>query len=95
MDVTYLQTNVDSLIEHIRAHGYSVSYVKTCRSTSNYIIRLSTELAWSSYDDVRLWCSANEDFSEPYRKNLHFAIAVLEDFDENRCCLFTPQIRIS
>lgn len=90
MDVTYLQTNVDSLIEHIRAHGYSVSYVKTCRSTSNYIIRLSTELAWSSYDDVRLWCSANEDFSEPYRKNLHFAIAVLEDFDEKQMLPVQP-----
>lgn len=84
MDVNYLQENADSLIEHMRAHGYSVGYIKTCRSTSNYIIRLSAELSWSSYDDVRLWCSTNEDFSDQYRENLQFAITVLEQFDENQ-----------
>lgn len=84
MNVTFLQENTDFLIEHMRAHGYSVSYVKNCRSTSNYIIRLSSELSWESYDDVRSWCSTNEAFSEQYRNNLQFAISVLEQYDESQ-----------
>lgn len=82
MNVTYLQSNVDSLIEHMRNHGYSISSLKACKSTSNYIISLSAELSWTSYDDVRSWCSNNEGFSDQYRKNLQFTINILEMFDE-------------
>lgn len=45
MNVTYLQSNMDSLIEHMRDYGYSISSIKGCRSASNYIIRLSAELS--------------------------------------------------
>lgn len=90
MNVSFLQENTDFLIEHMRAHGYSVSYVKTCRSTSNYIIRLSEEMSWESYDDVRSWCSTNEAFSERYRENLQFAITVLEQYDENQTLPIHP-----
>lgn len=82
MNVTYLQSNVDSLIQHMRDHGYSTSSLKGCRSASNYIIRLSAELSWSSYGDVRSWCALNEDFSVQYRKNFQFCINILEKFDE-------------
>lgn len=85
-----MQENTDFLIEHMRAHVYSVSYVKNCRSTSNYIIRLSSELSWESYDDVRSWCSTNEAFSEQYRENLQFAISVLEQYDESQKLLVHP-----
>lgn len=84
MDVTYLQKNVDILIDHMRAHGYSRSYVKMCRTTADYIIRMSAELSWSSYDDVRLWISTNEDFCEGYSKNLLFAVTLVEQFDVYR-----------
>lgn len=84
MNVTYLQANVDSLIDHMHAHGYSVAYIKQCRSTSNYIIRLADELSWASYDDVRSWVYANEDFSERYQESLQFAINVIKQFDENQ-----------
>lgn len=81
MNVSFLQTNVDALLNHMRVNGYSVSSIKACRSTSNYIIRLSSELSWSSYDDVRAWTSENEDFSDKYRKNLQFAITIIERYD--------------
>lgn len=82
MNVTYLQSNVDFLIQHMRDHGYSTSSLKGCRSASNYIVRLSAELSWSSYEDVRSWCALNEDFSVQYRKNFQFFINILEKFDE-------------
>lgn len=81
MNVSYLETNLDVLLNHMRVNGYSVSFIKMCRSTSNYVIRLSTELSWDSYDDVRAWTDGNEDFSDQYRKNLQFAIAIIERFD--------------
>lgn len=84
MNATYLQTNVDSLIDHMRAHGYSVAYIKQCRSVTNYIIRLADELSWVSYDDVRSWVSANGDFCGKYQENLQFAFNVIEQFDENQ-----------
>ena len=74
MNVTYLQSNADSLIDHMRAHGYSRSYIKKCRRVCNYVVMLSDELSWESYDDVRLWISANEDLSERYRDDLQFAV---------------------
>lgn len=82
MNVTYLQTNADILIEHMQAHGYSRSYIKKCRCISNYIIRISDELSWESYDDVRSWVSTNENFCERYREDLLFAVTVVEQFDE-------------
>lgn len=81
MNVTYLQSNADSLIDHMRAHGYSRSYIKKCRRVCNYVVTLSDELSWESYDDVRLWISANEDLSERYRDDLQFAVTVVEQFD--------------
>lgn len=84
MDVIYLQKNVDALIEHMRNHGYSVSYIKICRSTSNRVIRLADELSWTCYDDVRAWASSNDNFCEQYRKDIQFAINVIQQFDENR-----------
>lgn len=81
MNVSYLQTNLDALLDHMRVNGYSVSSIKACRSTSNYVIRLSSELSWTCYDDVRAWASNNEGFSEQYRKNLQFAITIIERYD--------------
>lgn len=81
MNVSYLQTNLDVLLNHMRVNGYSVSSIKACRSTSNYVIRLSSELSWDSYDDVRAWTSENEAFSVEYRKNLQFAITIIERYD--------------
>ena len=45
MNATYLQTNADAdvLIDHMRAHGYSRSYIKKCRRVCNYVITLSNE----------------------------------------------------
>lgn len=81
MNVTYLQTNADILIDHMRGHGYSRSYIKKCRRVCNYVITLSDELSWKAYDDVRSWISANEDLSERYRSELQFAVTVVEQFD--------------
>lgn len=81
MNVSYLQTNLDALLNHMRISGYSVSTIKACRSTSNYVIRLSSELSWAGYDDVRAWISENEAFSEQYRKNLQFSVAIIERYD--------------
>lgn len=46
MNVTYLQSNADSLIDHMRAHGYSRSHIKKCRRVCNYVVTLSDELSW-------------------------------------------------
>lgn len=81
MNVSYLQTNLDALLDHMRVNGYSASYIKTCRSTTNYIIQLSSRLSWTCYDDVRTWASENDGFSEQYRKNLQFAISIIERYD--------------
>ena len=81
MNVTYLQTNADILIDHMRGHGYSRSYIKKCRRVCNYVITLSDELSRKAYDDVRSWISANEDLSERYRSELQFAVTVVEQFD--------------
>ena len=81
MNATYLQTNADVLIDHMRAHGYSRSYIKKCRRVCNYVITLSNELSWEAYDDVRSWISANEDLSASYRDDLQFAVTVVEQFD--------------
>ena len=81
MDVSYLKSNVDTLLNHMRSIGYSISYIKICRSLSNHVIRNSSELSWASYDDVRDWVSLNEDFCERYRKALQFTITIIERFD--------------
>ena len=81
MNVSYLHTNIDALLNHMRISGYSVTSVKACRTTFNYIIRLSSELSWDSYDDVRAWTSGNEEFSDKYRNNLQIAIKIIERFD--------------
>lgn len=84
MNVLYLKEHVESLIEYMRSNGYSASYIKTCRSTSNHIIRLADDLSWTSYNDVRTWFSENGAFSDMYRENIKFAINVLEQFDETQ-----------
>ena len=81
MDTTYLQSNLDALLDHMREIGYSVSFVKMCRSASNYAIRLSADLSWSSYDDMRAWASGNEAFCPRYQKNFQFAITIIERYD--------------
>ena len=54
MNATYLQTNADVLIDHMRAHGYSRSYIKKCRRVCNYVITLSNELSWEVKDHTRV-----------------------------------------
>ena len=76
-----MNVTADILIDHMRGHGYSRSYIKKCRRVCNYVITLSDELSWKAYDDVRSWISANEDLSERYRSELQFAVTVVEQFD--------------
>ena len=81
LDTTYLQSNLDALLDHMRVTGYSVSFVKMCRSASNYAIQLSADLSWSSYDDMRTWASENEAFCPRYRKSFQLAISIIERYD--------------
>lgn len=39
MDVIYLRSNIDSLINHMRVKKYSACYIKQVRSMTNHIIR--------------------------------------------------------
>ena len=75
MDIAFLAAHIDSLAEHMRNHGYSTAYIKTCRSTANHIIRLSEEHSLTSYDDVRAWVSSCSIFSEQYRENVLVSVS--------------------
>ena len=55
MNVEYLQTNIDSLIDYMRVNGYGVNSLKHCRTVTNYVINLDPAMAWTSYDEVREW----------------------------------------
>lgn len=82
MNVSYLESNKDSLINHMKTAGYSVSYIKKCRSMINHIIRQSGVNEWKSYDEVRAWILSNEDFCERSRKEFQFSITIIQRFDE-------------
>lgn len=81
MDVTYLQNNADTLIEHMRMDGYSKTFIKCCHSAVNHVIRESQQQAWSSYDDAREWFASTDQFSEITRHNFRFAVNIIEKFD--------------
>ena len=81
MDVTYLQNNADTLIEHMRMDGYSKTFIKCCHSAVNHVIRESQQQGWSSYDDAREWFASTDQFSEITRHNFRFAVNIIEKFD--------------
>lgn len=83
MDVSYLKSNLPYLLDHMRMDGYSISFIKMCRSASNHIIELAVQLSWTSYDDARKWFSSSEDFSKRVRHEFQFAINIIEKFDDS------------
>jgi len=40
LNVSYLESNKESLINHMKAAGYSVSYIKKCRSIETVLDEL-------------------------------------------------------
>ena len=54
MNVSYLESNKESLINHMKAAGYSVFYIKKCRSMINHIIRQTGVNVWKSYKERSL-----------------------------------------
>jgi len=83
MDVIYLKSNLPRLLDHMRMDGYSISFIKMCRSASNHIIELAVQFSWTSYDDARKWFAGSEEFSKSVRHEFQFAINIIEKFDNS------------
>ena len=59
MDITYLNSQSDILITHMRNQGYSRQSIKICGTILNYLRELTDKQECTSYDDVRSWMHIN------------------------------------
>ena len=84
MDITYLNSQYDILITHMKNQGYSRSYIKVCGTIINYLRELYDSEECKSYDEFRSWISDNGRFSLKYKEALFDALSIVEQFDIDR-----------
>ena len=79
LDLTNLQTHLNTLLSYMEEHGYSKHYIKKTKFIASRIIVLSRTNSWDSYEDIWKWYQGNHH-RDGYLRDVRRILGLLANF---------------